>query len=72
MTGPTAVLSRVIPKTYAVMAPEDLASSLARQIAVLTGQMTVMVAVVRLGDARPLDAVRAARLTVGPCAFARR
>ena len=66
------VVSRAMPKTYAVMAPADLGSRLARLIAVLTGQMTVMVAVVRLGDARPLDAVRAARLTVGPCAFARR
>lgn len=48
MTVLVLIFSEVLPKTYAIMAPEDLASRVARPIAVFTRLMTPVVAVVRL------------------------
>ena len=48
MTVLVLIFSEVLPKTYAILAPEDLASRVARPIAVFTRLMTPVVAVVRL------------------------
>ncbi|WP_017997989.1 HlyC/CorC family transporter [Paracoccus sp. N5] len=48
MTVLVLIFSEVLPKTYAILAPEDLASRVARPISVFTRLMTPVVAVVRL------------------------
>ncbi len=48
MTVLVLIFSEVLPKTYAILAPEDLASRVARPISVLTHIMSPIVAVVRL------------------------
>ena len=51
MTVLVLIFSEVLPKTYAILAPEDLASRVARPISVLTHIMSPIVAVVRRDDA---------------------
>lgn len=48
MTVLVLIFSEVLPKTYAILAPEDLASRVARPISILTHVMSPIVAVVRL------------------------
>lgn len=48
MTVLVLIFSEVLPKTYAIMAPEDLASRVARPVRIFTRVMAPLVAVVRL------------------------
>ena len=48
MTVLVLIFSEVLPKTYAILGPEDLASRVARPISILTHIMSPIVAVVRL------------------------
>lgn len=48
MTVLVLIFSEVLPKTYAILAPEDLASRVARPISIVTRVMSPIVTVVRL------------------------